>query len=141
MHSQRSLVTIRGKLRFPNQSSGVLEDQPSAHMVFLHRFFTYNTFTKSKLIRTLICRRNRSPCQHCMSFEIAPGEENIFGISDGVQKLFDNDLVGALALTVVGSVSWQLVAPCFPIAFVCSPIMYILLLICLLLEGTGIRLV
>jgi Silicon transporter len=72
------------------------------------------------------------------SVEIAPGETNIFGVSDGVQKLFDTGLLGALALTVVGSISWQLVASCFPIAFMCSPITYILLRICLLLEGTGL---
>jgi hypothetical protein len=76
------------------------------------------------------------------SVEIAPGEENIISVSDGVQKLFDTGLLGALALTVVGSVSWQLVASCFPIAFMCSAVLaYILLRICLLLEGTGIRLV
>ena len=76
------------------------------------------------------------------SVEIAPGEENMFGVSDGVQKLFNTGLLGALALTVVGSfLCWQLVASCFPIAFMCSPVTYILLRICLLLEGTGIRLV
>ena len=72
------------------------------------------------------------------SIEIAPGETNIFGVSDGVQKLFDTGLLGALALTIAGSIAWQLVASCFPITFMRSPITYALLRICLLLEGTGI---
>jgi Silicon transporter len=72
------------------------------------------------------------------SVEIGPGETNIFGVPNGVQKLFDTGLLGALALTIVGSIAWQLVASCFPIAFMRSPITYILLRICLLLEATGI---
>jgi uncharacterized membrane protein YuzA (DUF378 family) len=72
------------------------------------------------------------------SIEIAPGETNVFGVSDGVQKLFDTGLLGALIVTIVGSISWQLVASCFPIAFMRSPITYILLRICLLLEATGL---
>merc|ERR1711937_96264 len=40
--------------------------------------------------------------------------------------------------TTVGSISWQLVAAAFPIAFLSNPLTYILLRICLFLEGTGL---
>merc|ERR1712106_395874 len=41
-------------------------------------------------------------------------------------------------LTIMGSISWQLVASAFPLAFMRSPITYVLLRICLGLECTGI---
>jgi silicon transporter len=72
------------------------------------------------------------------SVEIAEGEENIFGVSDGVQKLFDTGLLGAIITTIVASISWQLVASAFPIAFLSNPFTYIFLRICLLLEAIGI---
>merc|ERR1712232_364754 len=58
--------------------------------------------------------------------------------SDSMQKLFETGLLGALIVTIVGSISWQLVASAFPIAFLSSPITYILLRWCLFLESTGI---
>merc|ERR1712153_268371 len=39
---------------------------------------------------------------------------------------------------IMGSISWQLVASAFPLAFMRSPITYVLLRICLGLECTGI---
>jgi silicon transporter len=72
------------------------------------------------------------------SVEIAEGEENIFGVSDGFQKLFDTGLLGAIITTIVASISWQLVASAFPIAFLSNPFTYIFLRICLVLEAIGI---
>jgi len=72
------------------------------------------------------------------SVEIEVGEENIFQASTGLQKLFDTGLLGAFITTIVASISWQLVASAFPIAFLSSPITYILLRWCLFLESTGI---
>jgi len=72
------------------------------------------------------------------SVEIEEGEDNIFGVGDGFQELFSTGLLGALALTIVGSIAWQLVASAFPIAFMSNPITFILLRICLFLEATGI---
>merc|ERR1712151_529671 len=40
--------------------------------------------------------------------------------------------------TIVASIAWQLVASAFPVAFLSTPITYILLRICLFLEATGI---
>ena len=72
------------------------------------------------------------------SLDIAPGETNVFGVSDNVQKLFNTGLLGALITTIVGSIAWQLVASCFPVAFFSSPVTYVFLRIALLLEATGI---
>lgn len=72
------------------------------------------------------------------SVSIPDEEENIFGVGQGLQNLFDTGLLGALALTIIGSIAWQLVASAFPIAFMSSPITYSLLRICLFLEATGI---
>jgi hypothetical protein len=66
------------------------------------------------------------------------GGENIFGVPDGLQQLFNTGLLGALMLTILGSISWQLVASAFPIAFLSNPVTYILLRWCLFLESTGI---
>ena len=69
---------------------------------------------------------------------IPEGEGNIFNVSDGMQELFNSGFLGALITTIVGSISWQLVASAFPIAFLSNPATYILLRICLFLEVTGI---
>jgi len=68
----------------------------------------------------------------------ADGSENIFAVSNGWQELFNTGLLGAFITTIVASISWQLVASAFPIAFLSSPITYILLRWCLILEATGI---
>ena len=72
------------------------------------------------------------------SVEIAEGESNIFNVSDGFQKFMDTGLLGALIVTIVASIAWQLVASAFPIAFLSNPLVYIFLRICLLLEATGL---
>merc|ERR1711933_709164 len=65
-------------------------------------------------------------------------ENNVFGVPDGVQTFFNTGLLGALLTTIVSSISWQLVASAFPVAFLSNPIVYALLRICLFLEATGI---
>mmetsp|Transcript_15042 Transcript_15042/g.28507 ORF Transcript_15042/g.28507 Transcript_15042/m.28507 type:complete len:526 (+) Transcript_15042:99-1676(+) len=65
-------------------------------------------------------------------------EDNIFGVSDGIQALFDTGLLGALITTIVASITWQLVASAFPKAFLSTPLTYILLRFCLFLEWTGL---
>merc|ERR1711935_624602 len=65
------------------------------------------------------------------SVKLEGDEENIFGVSDAAQELFNTGLLGALMLTILGSISWQLVASAFPLAFMRSPITYVLLRICL----------
>jgi len=72
------------------------------------------------------------------SVSIPEGGGNIFGVSDGAQNLFNTGLLGATIVTIVGSITWQLLASAFPIAFLSNPITYFLLRLCLLLEATGI---
>jgi len=72
------------------------------------------------------------------SVSIGEGQENIFGAPPLLQSFYNTGLLGALMLTIVGSISWQLVASAFPIAFLSNPITYILLRWCLFLESTGI---
>jgi len=65
-------------------------------------------------------------------------DENIFGVSDPIQKMFNLGFMGALTTTILGSIAWQLVAGSFPIAFLSNPIVYIFLQAALFLEATGI---
>jgi hypothetical protein len=44
---------------------------------------------------------------------------NIFDVPDGLQGFFNAGLLGALMLTILGSISWRLVALAFPIDFSC----------------------
>lgn len=74
----------------------------------------------------------------CTTITIPEGEENIFGVSDGVQNFFNTGLLGAVITTIVGSISWQLVASAFPMAFLKNPITYLFLVICLFFEATGV---
>jgi len=65
-------------------------------------------------------------------------DDNIFGVSDWVQKMFNLGFMGAITTTILGSVAWQLVASSFPIAFLSNPIVYLFLQAALFLEATGI---
>jgi hypothetical protein len=70
--------------------------------------------------------------------DIAEGEDNIFGVSDGLQGFFNLGFLGAIITTIVASISWQLVASAFPIMFLSNPFTYFFLCICLGLEATGL---
>lgn len=72
------------------------------------------------------------------TIELGEGEENIFGVSDGLQAFFDTGLLGALITTIVASVTWQLLASAFPMAFLSTPVTYVLMRLCLFLEWTGL---
>jgi len=65
-------------------------------------------------------------------------DENIFGVSDGIQKMLNLGFMGAITTTILGSIAWQLVASSFPIAFLSNPIVYFFLQFALILEATGI---
>ena len=66
------------------------------------------------------------------------GDENIFGVSDGIQGFFGTGLLGALITTIVASIAWQLIASAFPMAFLSTPVTYVLMRFCLFLEWTGL---
>jgi len=65
-------------------------------------------------------------------------DENIFGVSNGVQQFFNFGFMGAITTTILGSIAWQLVAGSFPIAFLSNPIVFVFLQAALFLEATGI---
>merc|ERR1712127_424392 len=70
---------------------------------------------------------------------IPPGEgNNIFGISDGAQAFLNYGFHGAVITTILASITWQLAASTFPIAFLNNPVTYILLVVALFLEWTGL---
>merc|ERR1712232_1534776 len=64
--------------------------------------------------------------------------ENVLGVPDGAQEFLNTGLHAAVITTILASISWQLVASAFPIAFMSNPLTYILLRGCLLFEATGI---
>ena len=49
------------------------------------------------------------------------------GLPDGMQDFLNFGFQGALITTILGSISWQLVADAFPIAFLSNPVTYYLL--------------
>jgi hypothetical protein len=72
------------------------------------------------------------------TLNVGEDDENIFGVSDGLQAFFNTGLLGAIITTIVASISWQLVASAFPILFLSNPLVYYFLQLCLLLEATGL---
>mmetsp|Transcript_7695 Transcript_7695/g.16739 ORF Transcript_7695/g.16739 Transcript_7695/m.16739 type:complete len:506 (+) Transcript_7695:142-1659(+) len=73
------------------------------------------------------------------SLTIKPGTgNNIFGVSDGAQSFLNWGFQGAVITTILASISWQLAASAYPIAFLNMPFTYILLVIALFLEFTGL---
>mmetsp|Transcript_26925 Transcript_26925/g.74013 ORF Transcript_26925/g.74013 Transcript_26925/m.74013 type:complete len:531 (+) Transcript_26925:69-1661(+) len=70
--------------------------------------------------------------------QLNEGDGNTFGVSDATQAFFATGLLGALITTIVASIAWQLVASAFPMAFLSTPITYVLLRFCLGLEWTGL---
>jgi silicon transporter len=72
------------------------------------------------------------------SVQIEEGETNIFGVNNTFQAFLNTGLCGAFIVTIVGSISWQLVASAFPIAFLSNPLCYVFLRCALLLEATGL---
>ena len=73
------------------------------------------------------------------SLNITPGEgNNIFGFSDSTQAFLNYGFQGAVITTILASITWQLAASAFPIAFLNNPVTYILLVVALFLEWIGL---
>lgn len=91
----------------------------------------------------------RQICVTCCTFIVAriasvnvdtatADSENIFGVSDGIQKLFNTGLLGAVITTIVGSLAWRIIATSFPVAFLSHHLIYLIIRLCLLLEKSGV---
>jgi hypothetical protein len=65
-------------------------------------------------------------------------DDNIFGVSDGIQEFFNTGLLGALITTIVASLAWRIIASSFPLAFLSNPLIYLIIRLCLLLEASGL---
>ena len=63
---------------------------------------------------------------------------NIFGVNNDIQALFNTGMLGAFITTVIGSLVWRILASCFPIVFLSNPIMYWIIQLCLIVEISGI---
>ena len=72
------------------------------------------------------------------TIEIEDNEDNIFGVGNGLQRFLDTGLLGAVVLTIIGSLAWRIIASTFPLGFMSNPVVYVLIRICLILEGTGL---
>lgn len=72
------------------------------------------------------------------SLSLPEEADNIFGVSNELQKFFDTGLLGAIVLTIIGSLAWRIVASSFPLAFMSNPVIYVIIRICLFLEASGI---
>lgn len=72
------------------------------------------------------------------SLSVPEEEDNLFGVGDELQKFFDTGLLGAVVLTIIGSLAWRIVASSFPLAFMSNPVIYVIIRICLFLEASGI---
>ena len=72
------------------------------------------------------------------TIDIPSGEENIFGVSNGFQNFLDTGLLGAVVLTIVGSLVWRIIASSYPLAFMSNPAIFVIIKICFMLEKTGI---
>jgi hypothetical protein len=65
-------------------------------------------------------------------------DENIFGVSDGLQNFFNTGLLGALITTIVASLAWRIIASSFPVPFLSNPLIYLIIRLCLILEASGL---
>ena len=72
------------------------------------------------------------------TLNVADGEGNIFGVSDGLQNFFNTGLLGAIITTIVGSLAWRIIASSFSVAFLSNPLVYLMIRVCLLVEKSGI---
>jgi len=57
---------------------------------------------------------------------LADEADNIFNVPDGFQSFLDTGLLGAIVLTIIGSLAWRIVASSFPLAFMSNPVIYII---------------
>merc|ERR1711920_892033 len=52
---------------------------------------------------------------------VGEGQTNVLGLPDPVQNFLNFGFQGALITTILGSITWQLVAAVFPVAFLSTP--------------------
>ena len=70
--------------------------------------------------------------------DVDSGDDNIFGVNNVLQELFNTGLFGAIITTIVGSLCWRIIAASFPLTFLSNPFIYLIIRLCLALEASGI---
>jgi hypothetical protein len=73
-----------------------------------------------------------------ITVEMKEGASNLFGVSDGVQAVFNSGVLNALVSTIFASLSWRVTANTFPMLFLSNPVSIWIIRLCLVVEGTGI---
>jgi hypothetical protein len=73
-----------------------------------------------------------------ISIDANSGQTNIFNVSNGFQYFLDTGLLGAVILTIIGSLAWRVIASSFPLLFMSNPIIYVIIRACFILESTGV---
>lgn len=72
------------------------------------------------------------------SISVESSESNIFGVPDGFQTFLNTGLLGALVLTIMGSLAWRIIASAYPLAFMSNPLIYVIIRACLFLDLIGL---
>lgn len=73
-----------------------------------------------------------------ISIRVTDSSENIFGVSDGLQKFFNFGVLGAFMSTILASLAWRILANSFPLFFLSNPFTMPSIRFCLWIESTGI---
>jgi len=73
-----------------------------------------------------------------ITVDMQEGADNLFGVSNGIQKLLESGILNALVSTIFASLSWRVTANAFPMIFLANPIAIWLMRLCWVVEGTGI---
>jgi hypothetical protein len=115
------------------------KDELEHHAAFSN--YEYMFAHKNRLQAFLV---GRQICQTILMFVIArittldSEADNLWGVPDGVQQFLVTGVLGALLTTIVASLSWRVLASSFPLSFLANPLSRPIILVCLLLESTGI---
>ncbi len=67
-----------------------------------------------------------------------PEDYRIFGAPTSLQSFYNTGILGSVVLTILGSLVWRIIASSYPLAFMSNPIVYLIIRVCLLMEGSGI---
>jgi hypothetical protein len=70
--------------------------------------------------------------------DLAEHGMTILGMGSGMQAFVNTGLLGALIATVVGSLVWRVIAASFPLAYLSTHIVTVIVYLCLFLEATGV---
>lgn len=66
------------------------------------------------------------------------GEPTIFGVSKNLQRFFNTGMPGAVITSLIGSLSWRIIASSFPVAFLDLRLNYWIIKLCLVVELSGV---